>query len=34
MELDEKGATFVQEDMGNDLRITIMIPKEIQGMVG
>ncbi len=34
MELNEKGATFVQEDMGNDLRITIMIPKEIQGMVG
>ena len=33
MELNEKGATFKQEDTGNDLRITITIPKEIQGMV-
>lgn len=33
MELNEKGATFQQEDVGSDLRITITIPKEIQGMV-
>ncbi len=33
MELDKKGATFKQEDAGNNLRITITIPKEIQGML-
>lgn len=33
MELDKKGATFKQEDTGNNLRITITIPKEIQGML-
>lgn len=32
MELDEKGATFKQEDIGNDLKITITIPKEIEGI--
>ncbi len=33
MELEEKGATFKQEDLGNNLRIVITIPKEIQGML-
>ena len=33
MELEKKGATFSQEDLGNDLRVTIVIPKEIDSMV-
>ena len=33
MELNKKGATFQQEDVGNNLIITIMIPKEIRGML-
>ena len=33
MELDKKGATFKQEDIGDNLRIVITIPKEIQGML-
>ena len=33
MELNKKGATFRQEDVGNSLKITITIPKEIQGMI-
>ncbi|MEE0772797.1 MAG: ParB/RepB/Spo0J family partition protein [Anaerovoracaceae bacterium] len=32
MELNEKGATFEQEDEGDNLRITITIPKGIEGM--
>lgn len=30
MNLTEKGATFSQEDMGDDLKITITIPKELE----
>ena len=33
MELNKKGATFRQEDVGSSLKITITIPKEIQGMI-
>ena len=33
MELNKKGATFRQEDVGNSLKITITIPKEIHGMI-
>ena len=33
MELNKKGATFRQEDVGRSLKITITIPKEIQGMI-
>lgn len=32
MELKEKGATFQQTDEGDNLKITIIIPKEIEGM--
>ena len=33
MELNKTGATFRQEDVGSSLKITITIPKEIQGMI-
>ena len=32
MELKEKGATFKQEDLGDNLKVTITIPKEVEGM--
>jgi len=32
MELREKGATFIQEDEGDSLKIIIKIPKDVEGM--
>lgn len=33
MDLEKKGATFKQEDIGSDLKITITIPKETKEMI-
>lgn len=34
MELHDKGATFEQREEGDSLKITIIIPKDVEGMVG